>query len=437
MTSLFELSASDAAALIRNGQISALELVTACLDRIDERDDSLHAWQLVDDRGALAAAKRADNLSEKNGLLHGVPVGLKDIIDTADLPTTYGSKAFQNHQPERNADCVNALTAQGAIILGKTVTTEFAFFAPGLTVNPHNHAHTPGGSSSGSAAAVADFHVPIALGTQTAGSIIRPASFNGVYGYKPSYNFYSNRGVHPLSPSLDTLGSFTRSIDDFVLLNAVLGNSPPISVHTSKPFRLAVVRTPYWAQASPAMRSAFVDFQQRVESNGLEIVDAATLVPTLDEMIAEISDAQLALMASEAEKILSPIVAEHGDLIRPETKNLVAMGLDAPADIVEKISSARTRSNEMIAALFDIADVVFTPSALGVAPAGIESTGDPVFNRAWTFAGLPCVNLPLTKAEGDLPLGAQLVGKPNGDGELLAYAKFCADVSPYQIVQPL
>ena len=436
MSELFELTANEAAEHIRTGKLSAVELTAACLERIGARDETLHAWQIVDAEGAMAAAKNADAATNKFGLLHGVPIGLKDIIDTADLPTTYGSAAFKNHQPTAHAECVNVLREQGAIILGKTVTTEFAFFAPGPTVNPHNPGHTPGGSSSGSAAAVADFHVPITLGTQTAGSIIRPASFNGIFGYKPSYDTYSNHGVHPLAPSLDTLGCFTRSVDDLMLMNTVLGDAPPTKLIAEKPQRLAIVRTPYWSQATLDMRHAFDDFVQIAAANDIEIIDAAEKIDTLDEMIAEISDAQLSLMALEAKEILAPLVAKNGDLIRPETKNLMEMGLNAPPNTLEKIATARAHAEKIVAELFDISDVIFTPGALGAAPEGIEATGDPVFNRIWTFARLPCINLPLAKAAANLPLGAQLVGNFKQDQQLLAHAKFFEAISPYQIFPP-
>ena len=437
MSALFELTALQAAEQIRNGQLSAYELTSACLDRISARDEQVHAWQYIDYEGALAAAKRADASSEKNGLLHGVPVGLKDIIDTRDMPTTYGSAAYRDHQPGADAQCVNALREQGAIILGKTVTTEFAFFAPGSTVNPHNHKHTPGGSSSGSAAAVADFHIPLSLGTQTAGSIIRPASFNGIFGYKPSYNAYPNQGIHPLAPSLDTLGTFARSVDDLSLLGAVLGTQAQQVDTLAKPPRLAVVRTPYWSQGSIDMRNAFNDFLRLAESNGVAVVEAAEAIPSIDDQILEISKAQFSLMALEAKDILAPIAAEHGELIRAETKNLIDIGLNAPPNAMDEIHSARTVTADLVQSLFELGDVIATPSALGAAPEGIDATGDPVFNRAWTFARLPCIHLPLAKSTENLPLGLQIVGSPSGDSALLSYAKFFADITPFQITLPV
>ena len=436
MSALFELTALQAAEQIRNGHLSAYELTSACLERISARDEQVHAWQFIDYEGALAAAKQADASPAKNGLLHGVPVGLKDIIDTRQMPTTYGSAAYQDHQPNADAVCVNALREQGAIIIGKTVTTEFAFFAPGATVNPHKHNHTPGGSSSGSAAAVADFHVPLTLGTQTAGSIIRPASFNGIFGYKPSYNTYPNQGIHPLAPSLDTLGTFARCVDDLSLLGAVLsGKFPQVETIAQAP-RLVVVRTPYWSQGSADMRNTFNDFLRMAESHGVALVEATDVIQSIDDQILEISNAQFSLMALEAKDILAPIANEHGELIRPETKNLIDIGLNAPPNARAEVETAKTRAAELVRTLFQHGDAVATPSALGAAPEGIDATGDPVFNRAWTFMHLPCVHLPLAKSADKLPLGLQIVGPPQGDDKLLTCAKFFERISPYKITLP-
>jgi Asp-tRNA(Asn)/Glu-tRNA(Gln) amidotransferase A subunit family amidase len=437
MNPLFELSAHRAAQLIKDKKISSVELTGACLERISERDDELHAWQLVDFEGAMAAAVRADNNALKEGLLHGVPVGLKDIIDTAELPTTYGSRAFSHHQPTRNADCVNLLQEHGAIIVGKTVTTEFAFFAPGPTVNPHNHAHTPGGSSSGSAAAVADFHVPLALGTQTAGSIVRPASFNGILGYKPSFDCYSNAGVHPLAPSLDTLGPFARELDDLHLLNRVLArNKPSLALDTRKPTRVVVVRTPYWEQASEEMRFTFEAFADAISGDGIEVVDAATIITNLDADLEFISECQLLLMAVEAKEILAPIAQKYGEVIRPETKSLIEQGLQAPTDAKSRIENAKAKSENMMSALASAGDLILTPSSLGAAPPGIRETGDPIFNRAWTFAHAPCINIPLARNESHLPIGAQVVAAHGQDEALLRLAKYLVSLSPYQILPP-
>ncbi|MEM7467837.1 MAG: amidase [Pseudomonadota bacterium] len=436
MTALYELTASEAAHLVREKKISSYELTSACLERIAAREDTIHAWQLVDYEGALATAKRADNTDEKDGLLFGIPVGLKDIIDTADLPTTYGSKAFADHQPQKHADCVKLLKDAGAIVIGKTVTTEFAFFAPGPTVNPHNHAHTPGGSSSGSAAALADCHVPLTLGTQTAGSIIRPASFNGIYGFKPSYKSYSNQGVHPLAPGLDTLGSFARSTDDLQLLDGVLRGRAAIELSALCPKKVAIVRTPYWDQAESDMHNAFNAFVHLLEESGVKIFDAENEVSDLDTRISRIVDAQILQIAIEARDVLAPIAEKYGDLIRRETIELIKIGENAPSDAEAKVTTAKAVAEKTLNAIFTNADMILTPGALGVAPAGIAATGDPIFNRPWTFAHVPCINIPVAKDNDGLPLGVQLVGAFNDDKKLLAHAKFCGELASYNMAPP-
>ena len=250
MNHLNTLSATEAAALIRKGELSSVELVSACLDRIEEFDARTGAWAFVDPHHALDQARKADQATA-TGALHGVPVGLKDIIDTADMPTEYGSSLYRGHRPGHDAACVSLLRAAGAVILGKTVTTEFGFRHPGKTVNPHNPLHTPGGSSSGSAAAVADGMVPLAVGAQTAGSVIRPAAYCGVIGFKPSYGMASYSGIRHLAESFDTLGWMARYLDDVALCRQVLcgENRPPREWETGDRPRLVLCRTPYWEQA--------------------------------------------------------------------------------------------------------------------------------------------------------------------------------------------
>lgn len=437
MSNLFELTAADAANLIKAREVSVVEVVTSCLERISSRDDAIKAWQMVDYEGALTAAKYADSITSNRGPLHGVPVGLKDIIDTAQIKTTYGSKAFADHWPTQNAKCVDLLKRSGAIVIGKTVTTEFAFFAPGPTVNPHHFAHTPGGSSSGSAAAVADFHVPITLGTQTAGSIIRPASFNGIFGYKPSYNRYDNSGVHPLSPSLDTLGSFARGVTDLRLVDTALCDSAMPLTEMKKPVSVVVIKTPYWRQSEIEMQNAFENFVASLDSDGIQIkFPEAHCVAELEQSIIEISACQLLLMAIEAQSILTPIAEKYAALLRPQTLELIEQGLSAPQGAQDRIVAAQHSAEKILAALFELGEIILTPSALGAAPAGIDSTGDPVFNRPWTFARTPCVNIPIAcNAEG-LPLGIQSVGKINYDDDLLARSAYLASITNYPISPP-
>ena len=268
MTSeLHRLSLVEAAEGIASGRFTSLELVTACLERIHAREERVGAWAWLDPDQALAQARACDRRPATTPM-HGVPVGVKDIINTADMPTCCGSQIYAGHYPDEDAECIRLLRRAGAVIMGKTVTTEFAFYAPGKTANPHNLKHTPGGSSSGSAAAVADFHVPLALGTQTSGSIIRPASFNGVFGCKPTYNSYSLDGIHPLAPELDTLGAFSRSRRDIALLHGVLAGSHIQAPAAARPATVALVRTPAWDDADAQVRGKQSRICRAVKTGG-------------------------------------------------------------------------------------------------------------------------------------------------------------------------
>jgi Asp-tRNA(Asn)/Glu-tRNA(Gln) amidotransferase A subunit family amidase len=419
---LNEMTLCEMARSIADRTVSSGDLVSACLDRIAAREPVVKAWTFLDADGALAQADRCDEESPRSPL-HGIPIGLKDIIDTAEMPTCYGSEVFAAHQLEQDAACVSRLRNAGAVILGKLVTTEFAYYAPGPTTNPHDPAHTPGGSSSGPAAAVADCHVPMALGSQTAGSIIRPASYTGVIGFKPSYGAYPIDGVHPLAPSLDTLGVFTRALEDLALCSNILARSEahrisePVAL---RPQRIAIVRGPYWDEATPAMRGAFTDLVGRIQADG---IDCTSLAPT---QIQPIIETQIELMARESVATLGPIVAEFDGAISPETRHLVAQGrqVDADADFEQRLAATTRLAQEMLRDIFSAHDLIVTPSAPGEAPAGLESTGDPIFNRAWTFCRVPCIGVPFARGERGLPLGLQFVGNTGDDTRLLHYAMY-------------
>ena len=288
------LSATDAARLIAARELSSEELVSACLARIVERESALRAWAHLDAEAALAQARERD-AEPPRGPLHGIPVGVKDLIDTADMPTTYGSPIYAGHRPERDADCVAWLREAGAVVLGKTVTTEFATYQPPPTVNPHDPARTPGGSSSGSAAAVAAGMVPLAFGTQTAGSVIRPASFCGIAGFKPAHGWRSTAGIKRLSARLDTLGLLARSVEDVVLFGGwdLPGGEP----------RLAFARTPWWDDLEDGGRAAVEDAAARLGATELE------LPPEFGGLAA----AQEAVMAFDVARNLEPEWREHRD----------------------------------------------------------------------------------------------------------------------------
>jgi amidase len=343
-------------------------------------------------------------------------VGVKDIIDTADAPTECGTVLYRGRRPTRDAECVAAMRSGGGVVLGKTVTTELAFFAPGPTRNPRNPAHTPGGSSSGSAAAVADCMVPAALGTQTAGSIIRPAAYCGVVGFKPSHGLLSMDGILPFAPSLDTLGVLVREVADVAPLLAALG--APVDVpQLSHPPRLGLWRSAQWPRASPAM-------QARLEQAATTLARAGASVRELDPFPdeARLSEDQALIMAFEAVRSFEAL--RPSGSLSPQLTDLLDRGAAAVAG---EIDAAKIRAGQgwtaMTRALSGL-DALLTPGAPGEAPEGLTSTGDPVFNRVVTLLGLPAVSLPAGTGPTGLPLGVQLVGAPLAEGPLLAVASW-------------
>jgi Asp-tRNA(Asn)/Glu-tRNA(Gln) amidotransferase A subunit family amidase len=423
----YELTASEAAGKIREGTLTSEELVASCLERIADREDAVRAWQYLDRDGAQAQARERDQ-RRPEGPLHGIPVGLKDIIDTSSLPTTYGSRAFQSNQPENDADCVQRLVDAGAVIMGKTVTTEFAFYSPGKTRNAHHPGYTPGGSSSGSAAAVADFHVPLALGTQTAGSIIRPAAYNGVVGYKPSFDEFSYQGIGVLVKSLDTLGGFTRDISDLTLLRRALAEQVKESVSAAKPPRIAVAQTALWEQAEPEMRKALAAFAAILGKAGADVAEMQ-----LPQPFDALAESQTILLAVEAARTLGPKLAEHGDLIAPRTRALLTEAAAYDSDAYSAAAENIERCRSLMDAVFAECDLILTYAAPGEAPEGLEATGDPVFNRIWTAVRAPCISIPTGRGANTMPLGVQLVGPCGSDDELIANSAWVWERSDYDI----
>ena len=430
MTSnLHHLSVAAAAEGIATGKFTSVELVTACLERIHAREDQVKAWAFLDPDQALAQARACDERPATTPV-HGVPVGVKDIINTVNMPTCYGSQVYAGHYPVEDAECIRLLQQAGAVIMGKTVTTEFAFYAPGKTANPHNLEHTPGGSSSGSAAAVADFHVPIALGTQTSGSIIRPASFNGVFGYKPTYNSYSLDGIHPLAPELDTLGAFSRAVGDLCLLHGVLSGPRLPSSVAERPGQIAFVRTPAWDDADTMMQNCMADFLQTIKQAGINVIEPD------ESLLQDLMEVQQAYLARGAATSLGHVTDNHPDEVRPQTRALVAEGRSVDESFDARLQDALARGERFLSGVFSRADLVITPSAAGEAPAGLHNTGDPMFNRIWTFLRTPCMNLPLTKSTRGLPIGIQLVCNRQEDTRLFAYAGYLQGLTGYVIERP-
>jgi Asp-tRNA(Asn)/Glu-tRNA(Gln) amidotransferase A subunit family amidase len=420
------LSATAAARLIATGKLSALALTEACLERIRGRDSVVRAWTLIDQKKALAQARERDEAlrggAVRPGPLHGVPLGVKDILDTSGLITSYGSPIYRTHLPRRNAAAVARALEAGAVLLGKTVTTEFAYRKPGKTANPHNPMHTPGGSSSGSAAAVADFQVPLAFGTQTGGSVIRPAAYCGVFGFKPSFGAIERTGVRPLAATLDTVGLFARDVADLRLFFEAVRVPPPGGAAPTPvvlPPRLGLCRTPYWLAAEASTRQALDDAATRLAAAGA-VVEAFELPA---EFIP-LNEAHATIMAVDAARAFAEEIENQHSLLSRPLRELIERGLavDGARNIIARTLSAACR--ERFDRILPPVDALITPSAPGEAPPGLGGTGDPAFNKMWTLLHAPCVSLPFGRGRGDLPLAVQLVGNRGQDLNLLAIAEW-------------
>lgn len=413
--SLADLGAAEAIVRLSRREITAEALVAACLERIATREPAVGAFEHLGAEGALAAARRIDAMPQRPPLA-GLPIGVKDIFDTADLPTERGSAAFRGRSPGADSAAVARLRAAGAVVLGKTVTTELAFYAPGKTRNPHDPSRTPGGSSSGSAAAVAARLVPAALGSQTAGSVIRPASFCGVVGMKPTFGAVSMEGVSPFAPSLDTFGLFVNDVEALPLLLRAAGH-PVGAPGLRGPPRLALCRTEQWPLAEPSTRVLV-----EAAAGALAAAGATVEERDLGPEFTGLADAQRTIMAAEGARTLREIRERHRPALSKVLLDFLAEG-DAVAP--EREEAARALAARCRAALpetFSRFDALLTASAVGEAPVGLESTGDPAFNRIWTLLGLPCVTLPAARGPAGMPVGIQLVGPAGGDANLVAAA---------------
>jgi Asp-tRNA(Asn)/Glu-tRNA(Gln) amidotransferase A subunit family amidase len=418
MTDLFRLTARDAATRIAAGTLTAQALVEACLDRIAAREPTVGAWAHLDADQALAEARARDQ-STRSGPLQGVPIGVKDIMDTADMPTGYGSRIYRGFRPGADAACVALARAAGAVILGKTVTTEFAAMSPGKTRNPHHPAHTPGGSSSGSAAGVADFMMPLAFGTQTAGSIIRPASFCGVVGMKPSFGLIAVAGTKPLAPSLDTIGGFARTVGDMAWFLAALTGRPELvpSAPMAKP-RIGLYRPSPWEEARPDTIAALETARERLSRAGANLGERGAFA-AFERLIP----AQQAIMSHEAARNLAWERVNRANELMPRTASMLADGLAITAAAYDEARRTAAAARAELGAFFGEFDAMLVPAAPGEAPP-IATTGDPIFNRPWTLLHLPCIALPSHRGANGLPVGIQLVGRAGDDARLFATALF-------------
>ncbi len=432
---LIELSATEAIGKIRNGEITSEELVQACLDRIDQVDGDIEAWAHLRPDYALDQARRLDSQRQAGGPvgpLHGIPVGVKDICDTDALPTENGTVLDAGRQPLENCRVVSLLKEAGAVIMGKTVSTELAVFGPGKTRNPRNPEHTPGGSSSGSAAAVASAMVPLAIGTQTNGSVIRPASFCGVVGFKPTHGLIPRTGILAQSHWLDTVGVFARSVEDAATLAEVLighdsGDAdttararPPLSETALQepplPPILTFAKTPVWDQADQETQEAFGELVALLGDGCDELV--------LPEPFDHAVEWHGTIMKADLAKSFARYYERGQDKLTDILKGMIEDGQKITAVDYNKAVDGREFLNGGLEGVFDRYDAIITPATAGEAPSGLGSTGNPAFNSLWTYCGTPAITLPLMEGPNGLPLGVQLIGRRGDDARLLRTARW-------------
>ena len=432
-------TAWETAKAIKKRVVSSEEVAEACLSRIQIREDDVNAWAHLNPEKVLQNARAYDQgqaALDHKGFLYGVPVGLKDIIDTADMPTENGSNHFKGRRPVRDAACAALLRDAGALVMGKTVTTEFAMSGQRGTRNPLDLSRTPGGSSSGSGASVADFMVPLALGSQTGGSMLRPASFCGVYGYKPTFGSISRHGVFPLVRALDHIGVYGRCLQDIAMIGDVLmiydkndfdmrrypaaNLVDALATPDKSPPRLAFVKGPPWLEAEPYMDEVFDSY-----ISGLGGLPEVTLGGIFDQAL----DAQAVVMNANIWANLKEYPENHEDELQEETVRRITAGRDILAADYIAASELRNSLVAALGALFEHYDAIITASAPGEAPIGLNSTGNAIFQRIWTFTGLPTISLPLMKGPNEMPIGVQIIGPKDRDDELIKAARWIEEKS--------
>ncbi len=427
-------TAAEALTALREGHVSSREVVQACLDRIREHDDNVEAWAFLDPELALGQADRADEFRARGrplGPLHGLPVGVKDILDTADMPTENGTVLHRGRTPAEDAAVVERLRTAGAVILGKTVSTELAVYSPGKTKNPHDPARTPGGSSSGSAAAVASFMVPLAVGTQTNGSVIRPAAFCGVFGFKPSHGLISRHRILKQSPPLDTVGVMGRTLEDTALLadaligydsrdphsrprahpqiGRILAEEPPVEP------KLVFIRTPVWDQAEESTKDALRELCEHIGD-----ISIMELPPVFDGALEDhrrIMEADLAVSFAKEYR-------DGKDQLSNVLREMIERGRQV---LAMDYNSALARIADYRAEIDEIThefDAILTPAVAGEAPVGLDATGSPAFCTIWTLAGVPALTMPVLQGPNGMPLGVQMVSAKGDDARLFRNARW-------------
>jgi len=435
MKQLNWLTANQAAQGIRDGLFSSQDLVRACIAQIQAREPEVQAWAYFDAEHALAQAKLADDSRAAGtplGPLHGVPVGIKDIIDTGDMPTEDGTILHSGRNPWHDAKVVELLRSAGAVIMGKTVTTELATYTPGKTRNPHNPEHTPGGSSSGSAAAVAAGMVPLAIGTQTNGSLIRPAAYCGVFGFKPTRGLISCQGILRQSERLDQPGCFARSVEDLALLGEVLSAYDPdepgmtprapvpmlrvCSEEPPMPPTLALIKTPWWSQLDDDSREGYGELVEHLREHVGEFV--------LPDSAAKVFDWHNTVMEADIAANYQAEFERGADKLSASLLEQLERGRNVKAvDYLQSMARIPVVT-EALDEIFDRYDAILTPAVAGAAPHGLDSTGSPMFCTLWTFCGMPALSLPLLKAGNGMPVGVQLVGRVGDDARLMRTARW-------------
>lgn len=417
---LNEWTASEIAAAVSEGRVTCEAVTRACLDRIAEREPDVHAWAYCDPDQAIAAARELDRRGAK-GPIAGVPFGVKDIIDSADMPTEWGTPIHRGRQPERDAACIALSCKAGGLLLGKTVTTEFANLHPGPTRNPHDLTRTPGGSSSGSAAAVADFMVPIAIGTQTTGSTTRPASFCGIIGYRPTYGDMRLHGVMEASGSVDTLGILARSVEDVALYRNVLLGVPPVAIETpARPPRIGFCRTHNWDAIEPSTQELLEDAAQTLARAGADVRDVE-----MPPEFAGLNAAHRTITGFEFVRTFTWEIEHHWNEISETLRNgRLADGLSCSLETYYEAKALAEQCRTAADAALADYDVLLTASAFGEAPVGTFAfVGVPVF-QMWTMLHVPSITLPVFKGPNGMPVGAQLIAKRRNDRELFAASRW-------------